>query len=41
MTQYIQTADKAAEVLDNIMSHLKDHPEKDMLLSQIIYLFNR
>lgn len=40
MPRYIETANKASVVLDGIMNHLKDHPEKDLLLSQIIYLFN-
>jgi hypothetical protein len=40
MARYLQTADKASEVLDQIMHKLKDHPDKELLLTQIIYLFN-
>lgn len=40
MARYLQTADKASQILDQIMHTLKDHPDKEHLLTQIIYLFN-
>jgi hypothetical protein len=40
MARYLETAAKAAEVLDSIMECLKDHPDREHILSQTIYLYN-
>lgn len=40
MAKYLQTAAKASIVIDDIITLIKDHPNKEYILHQIIYLYN-
>jgi hypothetical protein len=40
MARYLEVAAKASEVVDGIMDRIKDHPNRDEIASQLVYLYN-
>lgn len=40
MAKYLKTAAKANDVITSIMGSLGEHPEKEYILSQLLYLYN-
>lgn len=40
MAAYLKKAEQANKVIKSVMDTIKDHPDHDFILSQILYLYN-
>lgn len=40
MPRYMEIAKQAQSVVDSVMLTLKDHPEKEFILPQLLFLYN-